>query len=720
MLLLKKFKSLLSGSKQKDQTKAKPIKVKPITEKEWKGDKSSDNRDTPQSKDKNPTKSSYKSSDSSNEKKYGDKKYGDKKYTEQNSNKRTDTDSQRSRGGKSYSNSSTSDGYIKDDKYQDKKYSTKKYSNSPTTQSSDGYIKDDKYQDKRYSTKNYGSSSSNQSSDGYIKDDRYQDKKYSTKKYSSPSSNQSSDGYVKDDRYQDKKYSTKKYSNSSNPQKRSRGRSQSFQSDRNIRGVNIGYEEALSMDGWTISDFQIAEVEGKQRFHDFNIPDKIMRAIQSLKYEYCTPIQALIIPEAFLGKDLSGKAQTGTGKTAAFLVTIFRHLLEKSESAGRKKGTPRVLIMAPTRELVIQIEKDARDVGKYCGFNIQSVFGGINYEKQRKQIENRNIDILVATPGRLLDYKEQGVLDLSGLEILVIDEADRMLDMGFIPDMKEIIKSAPPKGVRQTLLFSATLSKDIIRLASQWTKNPLSFEVDSKEMTAEHIEQLAYIVENREKFPLMYNIINNLSLSRVIVFGNRRDEVAKLADMFAITGISCGILSGDISQAKRIRTLEDLRNGKIRILCATDVAARGLHVDDISHVFNFTLPDDPEDYVHRIGRTGRAGAKGVSILFATEEDSYYIPRIEKFTGHKLRYINPEESELLLPEDLKKLVPTYKSYSSRAHNRRSSGGDRSGSPRSNSSSRSSSNNRFSSSNRSITKTSSTRSTYKSRKPSNDNK
>lgn len=659
MLLLKKFKNLLSGSKKKDQ-----IKVKPITEKEWHSNKSSDNRKSSnQPKDNQPIKKSYKSHDQSNE-----KKYSEKKYSESDSNKRSDTDSQRSRSNRSYDNSSRSGEYVKDDRDrgQDKKYSTKKYSNSSYTQRSGEYVKDDR------------------------------------------------------DRGQDKKYSTKKYGNSQNTQSRSRGRSrsqsQSFQSDSNVKGINIGYEEALSMDGWTVADFHVEVVEGKNRFHDFNIPDKIMRGVHSLGYEYCTPIQALIIPEAFSGKDLSGRAQTGTGKTAAFLITIFKHLLERPESADRKKGMPRVLIMAPTRELVIQIEKDARSVGKYCGFNIQSVFGGINYEKQRRQIENRKIDILVATPGRLLDYKEQGVLDLSALEILVIDEADRMLDMGFIPDMKEIIKSTPPKGVRQTLLFSATLNKDIIRLASQWTQNPLSFEVDSKEMTAEHIEQLAYIVENKEKFPLMYNIVNNLELSRVIVFGNRRDEVAKLADMFALAGISCGILSGDISQAKRIRTLEDLRNGKIRILCATDVAARGLHVDNVSHVFNFTLPDDPEDYVHRIGRTGRAGAKGVSILFATEEDSYYIPRIEKFTGHKLRYINPEESELSLPADLKKIIPTYKSYSSRSQNRKRPNVERN----SNTNNRSSNNRSSNSNNRSSSNSSSTRSTYKPRKPRTDSK
>lgn len=421
-----------------------------------------------------------------------------------------------------------------------------------------------------------------------------------------------------------------------------------------MSSINPDYEER-NFSPWSINEFVIEPSEGKLRFHDLELPDSIMRGISDAAYQYCTPIQALILPEACKSSDVSGKAQTGTGKTAAFLITIFKRLLEKP-AANREKGTPRALIMAPTRELVIQIEKDARILGKYVGLTIQSVFGGINYEKQRRQVEGRFIDILVATPGRLLDYQEQGVLNLGAVEILVIDEADRMLDMGFIPDMKRIVGSTPAKGVRQTMLFSATLTPEILRLASTWTKNAISFEVESNEVTAEAIEQRAYIVTDREKFPLIYNMIIKEKLNRVIIFGNRRSEVSRLADLFKVADISCGMLSGDVSQARRIRTLEDLRAGKIKVLCATDVAARGLHVDDVSHVFNFSLPDDPEDYVHRIGRTGRAGASGVSILFATEEDAYVIPRIEQFTGHKLIYINPEEELVTLPHALAQLIP----------------------------------------------------------------
>ena len=409
---------------------------------------------------------------------------------------------------------------------------------------------------------------------------------------------------------------------------------------------------------WTVDAFQVEKVEGKLRFHDLDLSDRLMRGICESGYKYCTPIQSLILPHACQGRDVSGKAQTGTGKTAAFLVTVFKRLMNNSIE-NQKAGTPRVLVMAPTRELVIQIEKDARSIGKYCNLNIQSVFGGINYEKQRRQLEGKIVDILVATPGRLLDYQEQGVLDLGQVEILVIDEADRMLDMGFIPDMKKIIRATPSKGKRQTLLFSATLTNDIIRLASSWTKDSLSFEVEAKELTSENIEQLAYIASNKEKFAIMYNIISTNRLNRTIIFGNRRDEVSILADMFKACGIACGVLSGDITQAKRIKTLDDLRLGKIQVLCATDVAARGIHINGITHVFNFSLPDDPEDYVHRIGRTGRAGEEGTSIIFATEEDSYLIPKIESFTKRKLNYINPDEDLVTLPEEIIDIIKGFK-------------------------------------------------------------
>ena len=339
-----------------------------------------------------------------------------------------------------------------------------------------------------------------------------------------------------------------------------------------LKHINME-DEYVDFGSWKVDEFKVEACDGEIRFHDLGLPDRLMRGIYECEYKYCTPIQKMILPESLNGKDVSGKAQTGTGKTAAFLITLFKRLSDNVDE-NRKKGTPRALIMAPTRELVMQIEKDARNIGRYCNKAIQSVFGCINYEKQKRQVENRVLDILVATPGRLLDYKEQRVLDLSQVEILVIDDADRMLDMGFIPDMKKIISSLPPKNKRQTMLFSATLNDDILRLAAQWTSNPLRIEVESNEITSENIEQIAYIASDKEKFAIIYNMITNENLSRVIVFGNRRDEVARLTDMFKACGISAGLLSGDVTQSRRIKTLEELRSGSIRVLCATDVAAR--------------------------------------------------------------------------------------------------------------------------------------------------
>ena len=429
-----------------------------------------------------------------------------------------------------------------------------------------------------------------------------------------------------------------------------------------LKHINME-DEYVDFGSWKVEEFQVESRDGELRFHDLGLSDRLMRGICECDYKYCTPIQKMILPESLNGKDVSGKAQTGTGKTAAFLITLFKRLAD-SKSDDKIKASPRALIMAPTRELVIQIEKDARSIGRYCNMSIQSVFGGINYEKQKRQIESKVIDVLVATPGRLFNYKEQEILDLSKVEILVIDEADRMLDMGFIPDMKKIISSLPSKNQRQTMLFSATLNDDILKLASKWTKEPVSIEVESKEITSENIEQIAYIASIKEKFAIMYNMITNDNLSRVIVFGNRRNEVARLTDMFKACGISAGLLSGDVTQSRRIKTLEELRSGSIRVLCATDVAARGIHVDSISHVFNYTLPDDPEDYVHRIGRTGRAGEKGVSVIFATEEDAYLIPKIESYTKHKLNYINPDEDYVVLPKDLSKILSKFKNIKGR--------------------------------------------------------
>ena len=418
-----------------------------------------------------------------------------------------------------------------------------------------------------------------------------------------------------------------------------------------------------SRPSWQVSQFVVPEVEGKFRFHDLGLPTTIMHAISDLGFEYCTPVQAEMLPKALSGSDVTGKAQTGTGKSAAFLVNIYAHLIKKPIKGKRPQGAPRVLIMAPTRELVLQIEKDARGIGKYTRFRIQSILGGMQYDKQKQVLIKNPIDIMVATPGRLLDFQRQGILHLNKVEILVIDEADRMLDMGFIPDIRKIVHSTPHKNERQTMFFSATLKPEVERLAEQWTRKPVHVEIEPEHIAAESVRQLVYIVTADEKFALLLNLIVGQKLERVLVFVNRRDQTRRLAERLQRYRINCAILSGEVPQNKRIKTLEDFRNGRVRVLVATDVAARGLHVEGISHVINFTLPQDPEDYVHRIGRTGRAGASGISVSFACEDDSFYIPAIEEYLGNPLVCEQPDEALLALspPPPLKRPDTQKRSY-----------------------------------------------------------
>jgi ATP-dependent RNA helicase RhlB len=399
---------------------------------------------------------------------------------------------------------------------------------------------------------------------------------------------------------------------------------------------------------WDVSQFKVPPAEGKMRFHDFDLPDPLLHAISDLGFEYCTPIQAEILPSSLSGKDASGRAQTGTGKTAAFLISVITRMLNNPIRDTRKPGAPRILVLAPTRELVLQISEEARHLSKYTGLQTISVFGGMDYEKQRKQLFANPVDIVVATPGRLLDFQRHRDLTLKKIEVLIIDEADRMLDMGFIPDVRKIINSTPVKDKRQTLLFSATLTGEITRLASQWTHNPVTIEIEPEHIAVETVEQVVYIVTTIDKFALLFNIIHRQNLQRVLIFCNRRDEVRKLAEMLARHGINCSTLSGDIPQKKRIRRLEDFKAGKIRVLVATDVAGRGIHIEGMDYVINFMLPRDPENYVHRIGRTGRAGATGTSISFADEEDAFYIPDIEAFIEQKLSCIEPKEEWLIMP------------------------------------------------------------------------
>jgi ATP-dependent RNA helicase RhlB len=399
---------------------------------------------------------------------------------------------------------------------------------------------------------------------------------------------------------------------------------------------------------WKPEQFVVPPCEGKSRFTDLELLAELLHGIYDMGFKYCTPIQKEILPSALKGLDVTGRAQTGTGKTAAFLLTIFTRLLRHPVAGHRPMGTPRALIMAPTRELVMQIQKDAEAIGKYAGFTTVGVFGGMDYDKQRQLLRKKAIDLIVATPGRLLDFKQKHDVDLQAVEILVIDEADRMLDMGFIPDMRKIVNSTPPKEKRQTMLFSATLTPEIMRLASQWMKDPINVEIQPEQVASDSVNQVIYIVTSHQKFSLLYNILQNEKPERVIIFANRRDETERLADRLKRHGIDCSLLSGAVAQEKRVRTLENFRNGKIRVLVATDVAGRGLHVEGISHIINYNVPHDAEDYVHRIGRTGRAGATGTSITFACEEESFYLPPIETYIGRSLKCTMPEDSWLVAP------------------------------------------------------------------------
>lgn len=399
---------------------------------------------------------------------------------------------------------------------------------------------------------------------------------------------------------------------------------------------------------WDISMFEVDPEEGKQRFHDFDIPSEVMHAVADLNYRYPSPIQTEILPPTLLGRDASGQAQTGTGKTAAFLISILAHMIRNPIQGERPKGTPRVLILAPTRELVVQISDEAKLLSKYYPCHIANVFGGMDYQKQRRQLTDRVVDIVVATPGRLIDFSEHGDVNLGKIEILVIDEADRLVDMGFMPQIRRIVRQTPHKDRRQTLMFSATMIGDVERAASQWMTDPLEVEIEPEQIEVDTVEQVVYLVTAGEKKALLYNIIQRQNLERVIIFCNRRDETQRIGDLLNKYGINCSVISGDVPQKKRLSIFENIRSGNIRVMVATDVAGRGLHIEGVSHVINYTLPQDPENYVHRIGRTGRAGATGISISFADETDSFYIPAIEEFLGHKISCIHPEEDWLKLP------------------------------------------------------------------------
>jgi len=371
------------------------------------------------------------------------------------------------------------------------------------------------------------------------------------------------------------------------------------------------------------------------RFSDLNLEAPILQGLEEAGFEFCTPIQAESLPHALEGRDVAGQAQTGTGKTIAFLLAAFNYMLTKEPAEGRKPTQPRAVMLAPTRELAIQIHKDALQLATHLDFRIGLVYGGTGYEKQKAFLE-KGVDILIGTPGRLIDYLKQGVYDFRAVDISVMDEADRMFDLGFIDDIRYVLRRMPPAKERLSLLYSATLSHRVGELAYDFMDDPVEVKVTPEDtMTLAQINETIYYPANDEKLPLLVGLLRKSQATRSMVFINTKREAERIYCTLAGNGFKAEMLSGDVPQNKREKLLGMFSSGEIEVLIATDVAARGLHIPDVSHVYNYDLPQDQEDYVHRIGRTGRAGASGEAISFACERFAFSLGDIEKFIQHKI-------------------------------------------------------------------------------------
>ena len=369
-------------------------------------------------------------------------------------------------------------------------------------------------------------------------------------------------------------------------------------------------------------------------FNSLDLPEPVLRGVREAGFVTATPIQEGALPLALKGKDVAGQSQTGTGKTAAFLIAAFTRLLRTPTPPPATPTMPRVLIIAPTRELVVQIESDAHQLGRFTPFNIQAVYGGIDYAKQRDTLA-AGCDVLVGTPGRLIDYLKQHVWSPRRVEVLVIDEADRMFDMGFIADLRFILRRLPPPERRQSFLFSATLSFRVLELTWEFMNNPTQITIMPQQKTAERVEQLLYHVGREEKFGLLLGLLRREGGDRILIFANTREEARRLEDRLTRNGWDARALTGDVDQKRRLRILNDFKEGLLPVLVATDVASRGLHIEAVTHVVNWDLPQDSEDYVHRIGRTARAGAGGKAIALVDEASALNLEGIEKFIGQKI-------------------------------------------------------------------------------------
>jgi len=363
-------------------------------------------------------------------------------------------------------------------------------------------------------------------------------------------------------------------------------------------------------------------------FDEFGLPEPVIKGIREAGFQRCTLVQAEVLPLTLAGRDVAAQAQTGTGKTAAYLLTVFARLLAKP---SEHPGQPRALIVGPTRELIVQIAHDAQLLGRYTGLTTLAVFGGMDYRSQREEL-SQGADVLIGTPGRLLDYLRQGVTSLRAVEVFIVDEADRMFDMGFVDDIRAISRRLPRPGKRQTLFFTATLSARVLELGWREMRNPAEIVVNPEELTPERLEQWLYHVGSREKLPLLLGLLRREASQRTLVFVNTREEARRLTERLCANGFQARALTGSVVQKRRLKVLDDFKAGTLPILVATDVASRGLHIEGVSHVINYDLPFDPEDYVHRVGRTARVGARGKAISLACENFVYSLAAIERLLG----------------------------------------------------------------------------------------
>jgi len=396
------------------------------------------------------------------------------------------------------------------------------------------------------------------------------------------------------------------------------------------------------------------------KFRSLALDERLLAALERLNFKYCTPIQAESLPWLLAQKDVSGQAQTGTGKTLAFLLACAQRLLN-SQVSRTTPGKPRVLILAPTRELAIQIHKDARNLLEGLPLKLAICYGGKAYEEQKQQF-SREVDILIGTPGRLIDFFKQKLYNLRSVEAMVLDEADRMFDMGFIQDVRFMLRRLPDPDKRLSMLFSATMAHKVLELAYEHMHAPKLIKIQSDSPVVERIDQSVYHPANHEKIPLLIGLLRKFQPERSIIFANTKHATIRIWEYLQGNGYPAALISGDIPQNKRESLLKKFHDGEYSILVATDVASRGLHIPDVTHVFNFDLPELGEDYVHRIGRTARVGKSGHAISFACEDYAMNLMDIEAFTRRSIPTItisNDLIANLLPPVRMKRSTPPHR-------------------------------------------------------------